>query len=797
MMIDERIECPVGARPAARLIYGVDVREGLRMLDDESIDTVVTSPPYWGLRDYDGPEQVWGGDPRCDHVWSETATTLEQGNKRKPKDIDKVRQRTPGRDKASPQKRVVHSGQCTKCGAWRGKLGLEPTPEMFIEHLADVFDEVWRVLKPAGTIWVNLGDSYASNAGGGPGDAIAGDLYERKNRLHRRRATAGGELKQKDLVGIPWMFAFEMRARGWYLRSDIVWCLSGGAWVYARTQKGEMPVMIKDLVRLDPSTVSLWNGEKWTQVLGWGPSSDLDEKMELVLRSGERIGCTGSHLWPTNRGLVEARNLRCGDVLETCTLPSPSSPMKLRYMTEDVAWLLGLFLAEGSRSGDTIQISLNRSELHFLPRIESAVESLGGSVAHDVTGESLNVRCYGRVLDAVLREFIGGRTAKDKHLRVSCWSLPTPRLRDLMSGYLDGDGHYDARARRWRLGFTRNYHLERDLRVLAARLGAVLTLKPVKATGFGRSFAAFKGEWRWNYASGPNAKDRSEVVELRKSRARKFWDISVADEPHTFALASGVLTHNCKPNPMPESVVDRPTKSHEYIFLLSKSRRYFFDMDGYAEPASGRYPGNVTHKHELAYSEGDEHMRTKGGLTKVGARATRNRRTVWSVSTKPYAGSHFAVFPPDLIEPCILAGSSEHGCCSACGAPHERVVERVDQGWDGAKYGERAISARGKPPEYDSNFASSTLGSSNGKLVGQRVSVGWKPTCSCDADVELATVLDPFAGTSTVGQVCFAHGRNFVGIDLDASNIELARRRLFGQDPKRSKAEAKDQMKLF
>ena len=116
-----------------------------------------------------------------------------------------------------------------------------------------------------------------------------------------------------------------------------------------------------------------------------------------------------------------------------------------------------------------------------------------------------------------------------------------------------------------------------------------------------------------------------------------------------------------KPNPMPESVRDRCTKAHEYVFLLSKSERYFFDSEAMKEPAVSEKPaGNNRHKYADAYAAGgsDEH-RTKAGLLALkGVEwTTRNRRSVWTVATRPYKGAHFATFPPALIEPCILAGS--------------------------------------------------------------------------------------------------------------------------------------------
>jgi len=117
-----------------------------------------------------------------------------------------------------------------------------------------------------------------------------------------------------------------------------------------------------------------------------------------------------------------------------------------------------------------------------------------------------------------------------------------------------------------------------------------------------------------------------------------------------------------KPNPMPESVTDRCTKAHEYIFLMSKSARYYYDADAIKEDAlRPEGAGNITHKGETAYNNGDARMRTKAGLTQIGARDTRNKRSVWEVTTQPFAEAHFATFPPALIEPCIKAGCPEGG----------------------------------------------------------------------------------------------------------------------------------------
>ena len=132
------------------------------------------------------------------------------------------------------------------------------------------------------------------------------------------------------------------------------------------------------------------------------------------------------------------------------------------------------------------------------------------------------------------------------------------------------------------------------------------------------------------------------------------WMLAFALRADGWYLRQDIIWH--KPNPMPESVRDRCTKAHEYVFLLSKSERYFFDSEAMQEPANRpEGPGNKTHRHanQGIYVNGA----SQKNIAKIGPRETRNRRSVWTVATRPYKGAHFATFPPALIEPCILAGS--------------------------------------------------------------------------------------------------------------------------------------------
>jgi len=421
-----------------RLLVG-DCREMLRTLPDESVHCVVTSPPYWGLRDYGVPPTVWGGDPDCDHEWGQQ----ERGRR---KDVLPSEQSAAGRLGTHERATGLNDGGrvCVRCGAWRGQLGLEPTPELYVEHMVEVFREVRRVLRRDGTLWLNLGDSYAVGGMSNPSgkSTLGGGKDRGASNYQISRRTEG--LKPKDLVGIPWRVAFALQADGWYLRSDIIWA---------------------------------------------------------------------------------------------------------------------------------------------------------------------------------------------------------------------------------------------------------------------------------------------------------------------------------KPNPMPESVTDRPTKAHEYIFLMSKSPRYYYDAEAVAEEAI--HAGEVRKATGAGAKNASmgRYGQTRTGFVKrdIEIGYTRNARSVWAIPTKPYPGAHFATFPPELAERCILAGTSERGCCPECGAPWERVVERTPM--------KIARSDRREQlGEYGRTQASGTM------LEPARAkTIGWRPGCECNAgDPVPCTVLDPFAGAGTTLLVASRRGRSGIGIELSPRYAEMA-----------------------
>lgn len=641
-----------------------------------------------------------------------------------------------------------------------------------------MFRECKRILRDDGTLWVNIGDSYASMKsrysqkaqslnGGKPQD---NEFHGNKTDLYHHPELG---LKDKDLIGIPWMLAFALRADGWWLRQDIIWCLSGGAFVYVKTQKGVMPMMVKDVARLDPSTVKLWNGDKWTQLLGVSKSERRGDELEIVLRSGERISCTPSHKFPTERGLLTASELIAGDILMSTTLPDVENPRDC-VLDEDAAWFAGLYIAEGSRAHGCIQIAGHSRETERWERCNHIAKKFGGYATLTVDGNNQAIRIYGKVLNAILDELVSGTYASDKHFATVTWRYSNKFIASMLDGYLSGDGHWEAENNRWRLGFTRNYNLERDLRTACARLGYRLILNMSTVPYKGKDVPTFRGELRKERSTHHNNKNANEVMEIRKARCRYVYDLGVADEPHLFALASGILTHNSKPNPMPESVKDRCTKSHEYIFLLSKSAKYYYDNEAIREPVKDSNAGFIMARARTASGAlggANQHNMERRDYEEIkGA----NKRDVWTVTTKPYKGAHYATYPPDLITPCILAGAPET-CCAKCGAPYVRLVDRVVGTSKPCPKTQAAHEARGGFGE-----PVGTVGKSGGSRIdGYSVTLGFQPTCTCNAGTSSGIVFDPFVGSGTTVATAIKLGRKGIGIDLNIKYLtENARQRI-------------------
>jgi site-specific DNA-methyltransferase (cytosine-N4-specific) len=207
-------------------IYNMDVLQGLAKLPSESVDCIITSPPYYGLRAYPNSETIWD-EPWLDektlacfgHEWGESIKN------------PKADYRTP--EKKKSQNAIVGNSvnsiefatgkmgnYCTHCGAWKGQLGLEPDYKMYLNHMLQITAELKRVLKPSGTLWWNMGDTYNGNKEGKTDKKVSDPVKDTQIGLKKETQAV---MKEKCLMMLPERFAINMIEQGWILRNKIIW----------------------------------------------------------------------------------------------------------------------------------------------------------------------------------------------------------------------------------------------------------------------------------------------------------------------------------------------------------------------------------------------------------------------------------------------------------------------------------------------------------------------------------------------------------------------------------------------
>ena len=797
-------------------IYCGNALDVPKTFPNESIDMCITSPPYFGLRDYGTEPYIWDADPNCQHEWQTNKFKQHSGRG------DCQKSGKYSEQESIPDKELEYRF-CTKCNAWCGNLGQEPTVELYIKHLCDIYDEVHRVLKKTGTCWVNLGDTYGGSGGNHKSHHKNNTGFQGKGAELRGRR--GNKLVAKSLCQIPSRFAIEMCNRGWILRNEIIWfkpnCLGGGTVLYARTQKGVVLSTIKDLVRLNPKTVKLWDGKKWQQVKKWIKNDNPQNIKTITFRNGEVITCTGDHIFPLkNKKLITANNINIGHIINHTSLPAETKIAK--YIPDDIGWLLGTYLADGSlgNNGRCIQISSHSKELIRFKRLKQIASDYDSNwYMYNEPSNFTTFNIYSKVLISIIKKYVVGNTAKNKHLTSAVWQRNNNFINNLLIGYLDGDGHFDKPNNRYRLMFTRNKYLACDLRTICARLNCHIKLKNKFATFKNKLFPIYRGEIKFSVSKHRNIKSDYEVINIKQGKKiGNFWDIVLEKSPHLFASHSGILIHNC----MPSSTKDRFTVDFEKLFFFTKSSEpqfwtnkktkllittkplgikgvenidwewktttkvvdgidtiftkkstlweshdYYFETQ-YEPVQQCSIDGlNRAISNKQKYTDGAPGQ-TKQTINQLRPKGSnhfdpvkgRIKRCVWKISTKSYKGAHFATYSPELIKSPIKAGCPEF-ICNKCKKPRVKIYKKVGE-----------IQRRGSKNNADNSPYNKQSSMQN---VTEEVSY---TDCGCDAGFSAGIVLDPFIGSGTTAVVAKKLNRQYIGIELNQDYINLINKRI-------------------
>lgn len=280
------------------------------------------------------------------------------------------------------------------------------------------------------------------------------------------------------------------------------------------------------------------------------------------------------------------------------------------------------------------------------------------------------------------------------------------------------------------------------------------------SSGWCRSKENWKRKGREN-GSADKKEVKHEVVK-KKELFGIPWRVAFALQENGWYLRADIIYS--KTNPMPDGAKDRPTHGHEYIFLLTKKPNYYYDYYAVLEETK-ETPNNVM-KFGAKNQKGTFRCDQNRTFEHYGK---RNKRSVWEVPVSSFKGEHYATFPLELINPCVLAGTSEKGCCAECGTPLERKIEKV-----------KVDSEKGK--------------GYNLRLID----TGWEKKCKCETqETRPCLVLDPFSGMATTGISSLMNFRNYVGIDTNNDYIDKSRNRLNKQSEGAGTTEVNDIKDFF
>lgn len=611
-----------------------DALSVLKNFPSESVNCVITSPPYWGLRDYGIEPVIWDGVPECEHEWGEKIISL----------LHKSGETNPGKESwfkdrgASDDK---GSQFCSKCGAWKGSLGLEPTFELYIKHLCDIFDEVKRVLRKDGTCFVNLGDSYASN-GGALRHLGYQDPKYKKGRVGNfiEPSAFKQSVLPKSLCLIPFRFAIEMVNRGWICRNVIIWhkCLEENTLLFVR-KKGKYALLsIKELYADFDDTFMLTQDmqgkQRWVKIkniLYIGKRQGI----AIVTKSGREVISTEDHKFVVKQSSLVNQSFRKIKLKKAIELSTRdylyvNSEVNIKLQKANAldykrGFLIGFFLAEGSYIKTELKpYKDNKFSLYARRRwgIQKRGEKIVGiqlscgisdldrgyiSILEGLYNfrfytydKSLCIQSRDKQLLLFIQKFVAGEYCDGKHLTQEAFNQSSHFLEGIIKGFLAGDGHYEPSNKRWRVGIKPNSLLKSQIEFICRILHYDFRYYSTRKIGkFEVMSFSIRTDSKYRTVNFGCNSDKIDKIE--PSGECNFYDIEVepiyfggkgnnqykqeikpttdkrkAKYNNLYFLANGIWTHNS--NCMPSSAKDRCTVDFEYLFFFVRSPKYWYEQ---------------------------------------------------------------------------------------------------------------------------------------------------------------------------------------------------------------------------
>lgn len=750
-------------------------------LQDESVQLCCFSPPYWSLRKYSVDPIVFG-DSECEHEWGKEilgdtrAVGAGYGGN------------TCGDYKkhAAPKPHIkISQGQfCRKCNAWKGHLGLEPSIDLFLDHLMLVMVEVWRILRNDGCVFINLGDSYAGRGqrghrGNGAAKGVDGPKHNKPDNV-----------QPKSLCLIPQKFAIRCQEAGWIVRSEIIFskknpmpeCLSPNTELIVK-ENNIIKKMTLDSIysaRKSLKTIKVASPAGWVKIhniwetyksptrieLGkWGdilcsenhrfPISH-DRRCSMIHNiEAKNIKVTGHNdyfLWSSLKNLIKEKQtekevnllneqprgmiavfdnkgmaqykqqiqMKYGTLRKWIELHGYPVKLKNRNycsklhsslranilpltviqkdgfdlprikirgygeydnkainpiikLTYDMGRFLGLYAAEGgfgSGRGYRTKWTFHKKEsglANFICRISKKI-GLDAIISMDPRCNAQYVRVSGRALQDFLSLFIKGK-CKTKTLNLSrLLNTPFEFREGLWDGYVEGDGHI-PKTNTVRVTSASRQLID-SFRYIVSSLGYIpseyCNVQNDKRTGKTYNSWTVGLPYKDKRQNKKNTTWKQiNPTKIQKSEEKPIRMIDIEVEGGLFLIKDGLVSHNsCK---------DRPTRSHEQVWMLTKQGEYFFDQEAVAQPQAeyerARRLREKRQGHKAVYvlqadgKTGQAPQSASGVCKNVRARhelaekGTRNIRTVWTLPSEGCPEAHFAIWPSRLVELIIRAGS--------------------------------------------------------------------------------------------------------------------------------------------